>query len=74
LGWGSTGDRFVHRVVEDFGGEVVQRVVIGAADIHTGAAADGLEAFEDLDVLGGICLLAPPGLRRAEQIVHAVFP
>jgi hypothetical protein len=48
------GDGFVHRVVEDFGDEVVERALVGAADIHTGTAADGLQALEDLDILGRI--------------------
>src|SRR5262249_38059024 len=30
--------RFVHRVVDDFGEEVMQRLLIGAADIHARAA------------------------------------
>jgi hypothetical protein len=42
--------RFVHRVVENFGGEMMERVLVGAADIHAGPAPDRLEAFEDLDV------------------------
>ena len=46
---GVAGDRFVHRIVDDLGGEVVERAGVGAADVHAGAAADGLQAFEDLD-------------------------
>ena len=46
---GVTGDRFVHRVVDDFGEEVMQRLLVGAADIHAGAHAHGLEAFEHAD-------------------------
>ena len=33
------GDRLVHRIVERFGGEVMQRAFVGAADIHSGAPA-----------------------------------
>ena len=39
----------VHRVVQNLGHQVVQRAFIGAADIHTGAFADGFEAFQDLN-------------------------
>ena len=46
---GMAGDRLVHRVVDDLGGEVMERALVGAADVHAGAAADRLEAFEDLD-------------------------
>jgi hypothetical protein len=49
--------RLVHRVVEDFGDEVVERAFVGAADVHAGALADRLEPLEHLDrggVVGGI--------------------
>ena len=50
-------DRLVHRIVEHFGGEVVQRALVGAADIHARAAPDGLEPLQHLDrggvVIGG---------------------
>ena len=50
----------VHRVVEHLGGEMVQRDLVGAADIHAGTAAHRFEAFENLDVLGRVT----PGSRR----------
>ena len=53
---GVAGDRLVHRIVEDLGHEVVQSALVGAADIHAGPAADRLQPFEDLDVLGGIAV------------------
>ncbi len=46
---GVAGDRLVHRIVDDLGGEVVKGARVGAADVHAGAAADGLQALEDLD-------------------------
>jgi hypothetical protein len=52
-----SGDGLVHGVVDDFGEEVMQRLFIGAADIHAGPAADRLEALEDLDVGGRVGLL-----------------
>ena len=55
---GVAGDRLVHGVVEDFGDEVVQRPFVGAADVHAGALAYRLEAFEHLDgagVVGARC-------------------
>jgi hypothetical protein len=54
---GVAGDGFVHRVVEDFGGEVVKGGLVGAADIHAWAATNGFEAFEDLDMLGAVVVL-----------------
>ena len=56
---GVAGHRLVHGIVDDLGEEMMQRLLVGAADIHAGTAADGLEAFEHLDVGGGILLLAP---------------
>ncbi len=48
------GHRLVHRVVDDLVDEVVQPAGAGAADVHPGPLADGLEAFQDGDVLGGV--------------------
>ena len=49
---GVAGDGLVHGVVEDFGEQVVQGALVGAADVHAGTLAHRFEAFEDLDVLG----------------------
>ena len=51
---GVAGDRLVHGVVQHLGDEMVQGALVGAADIHAGAAAHGLEPLQDLDVLGGV--------------------
>ena len=50
--------------------------LVGAADIHAGAAADGLQPLQHLDVLGGVVRphRGRPSSGGAEQIVHAVFP
>ena len=73
--------RFVHRVVDDFGEQMVQRLFVGAADIHAGTAAYRLEPFQHLDVGRGIAGLGAGRagsdlergsafrLRSAEQIV-----
>jgi hypothetical protein len=50
---GVAGERLVDRVVDRFVDHVVQaRAVIGVADVHAGALAHCVEAFEDLDRLG----------------------
>ena len=51
---GVAGDRLVHGVVEQFRGQMVQGMLVGAADEHAGSAADRLEALQDLDVRGGV--------------------
>ena len=63
---GVLGDRLVHRVVEDFGEQVVQGPLVGAADIHAGAFADGLQPFQHLDRRGGVAAgdVSLDGLRR----------
>ena len=67
---GVAGDRLVHGVVEQFRREMVQRALVGAADEHAGAAAHRLQAFEDLDVGGGV-ILGGDGARRAlDKVVH----
>ena len=49
-----TGDRLVHGVVEHLGEEVMQRLLVGAADIHARPPAHRLEPLEHLDVGRGI--------------------
>ena len=74
---GVAGQRLVHGVVDDFGEQVMQRLLVGAADIHAGPAAHRLEPFQHLDVLGGIAGLAgatraaPRRLRRARRAAPA---
>ena len=48
------GKRLVHGVVDDFGEQMMQRLFVGAADIHAGAAAHRLQSFQHLDVGRGI--------------------
>ncbi len=44
----------VHGVVENLGGQMMQRTFVRAADIHAGPAADGLKPLQHLDVLGRV--------------------
>ena len=49
---------FIDRIVRDFENHVVQaRTIIGIADIHAGAFAYCIKAFEDLDRIGTIFAL-----------------
>ena len=48
------GERLVDRVVDDLVDEVVQPGRPGRPDVHRRPLADGLEAFEDLDLVGGV--------------------
>ena len=67
---GVAGDRLVHGVVEQLRREMMQRALVGAADEHAGAAAHRLQAFEDLDVGGGV-ILGGDGARCAlDKVVH----
>ena len=50
------GEVLVDRVVQHLEDAVVEAALVGVADIHAGALADGLETFEFVD-LGGIVLL-----------------
>lgn len=60
----------VHAVVDHLGEQMVQRLFVGAADIHAGAAADRLEPFEDFDVGGGV---AGFGVGRARGSLRGCF-
>ena len=48
------GHGLVHGVVQHLGEEVMHRRLVGAADIHAGAPADGLEPLQHFDRGGGI--------------------
>ena len=61
---GMPGQRFVHGVVDDFGEQMMQRLFVGAADIHAGAAAYRLQSFQHLDVGRGIAGLGAGRPRR----------
>ena len=50
------GQRLVDRVVDDLVDEVVQAGGSGRPDVHRRALADGLEAFEHLDLVGAVVL------------------
>ena len=51
---GVASERLVHRVVDHFGEQMMQRLFVGAADIHAGPAADRLKPLEHLDVGRGV--------------------
>lgn len=53
----------VHRIVQHFGEEVMQRLFVGAAHIHARPLPDGLQSFEDLDMSGGVTGLCTAALR-----------
>ena len=53
------GQRLVHGIVDHFGEQVMQRLLVGAADIHAGPPAHGLQALQHLDIGGGVSLLGP---------------
>ena len=61
---GVARQRLVHRIVDDLGEQMMQRLFVGAADIHAGATAHRLQAFENLDVGGGVAGLGAAGPRR----------
>ena len=55
---GVAGERLVHGVIDHLGEQVVQRLLVGAADIHARPAAHRFEPFQYLDVLGGVAGVA----------------
>ena len=50
------GQRLVHGVVDGLGEEVVQRLLVGAADIHAGPAPHRLQPLQHLDVVRRVVL------------------
>ena len=65
---GMAGHRLVHRIVEHFGGEVVQRPLVGTADIHARAAADWLQTLQHFDG-AAVVGIAVAGRESIEQVV-----
>ena len=53
---GMAGDRLIHGVIEQFGHQMVERTLIGAANIHAGPPADGFKALQNLNIVGCIAL------------------
>ncbi len=53
---GVPGQRLVHRVVDHLGEEMMQRLLVGAADIHARAPAHRLKTFQHLDVGSGVAV------------------
>ena len=66
------GEVLVDRVVQDLENAVVEAAFVGVADIHPGALADGLEAFEFVD-LGGTVGLAGGDVGGAVKFVGFVW-
>ena len=64
---GMAGDRFVHRVVDDFGEQMMQRCLVGAPDIHAGTPADRLQPLEHLDRSGGVAGLTRRATRQRQR-------
>ena len=56
---GMAGHGFIHRVINDLGRQMMQRVFIRAANIHAGATPDGLQPLQHFNILGGIAFLLP---------------
>ena len=70
---GVAGDCLVHRIVDDLGGEVVERALVGAADVHARAAADGLQALKHLDRGSVVAFGCGRGGVGSEQVGHVPF-
>ena len=61
---GVSRQRLVHRIIDDFGEQMMQRLFVGAADIHAGTPAYRLQSFQHLDVGRGIAGLGAGRPRR----------
>ncbi|GGD98870.1 hypothetical protein GCM10011529_01250 [Polymorphobacter glacialis] len=62
-----SGDGFVHRIVENLGGEVMQRALVRPADIHARSASYRFQALKDLDMAG---IIVARGRGRGKQVAH----
>jgi hypothetical protein len=64
-----SGEMFVDRVVENLENHVVQTALIGVADVHARALADGFEPFEFIDLRRVVFL----GFLDSDGVVSAIF-
>ena len=64
---GVAGERLVHGVVDHLGEQVVQRLLVGAADIHARPPPHRLEPFQHFDMLGGVARFAAARLGAARR-------
>jgi hypothetical protein len=48
------GERLVDGIIHDFVNEVMQAPLTGVADVHSGALANRVEAFKDLNIIGTV--------------------
>ena len=74
------GQRFVDGVVDQLPDQVVEALVVGRPDVHARTPPDRFEAFEDLNLLGGVSHVgayrsgsdaaAGRGAREAIRVVH----
>ena len=71
---GMAGHGLVHRIVDDFGKEMVKCLFIRAADIHAGTHADRLEPFQNPDRRGAVFVCnrrrGRRGCRRSLRLGH----
>ena len=66
---GMTRHCLIHRIVDDLGGEVVERSGVGAADVHAGPAPDRLESFQNLD-RGSVVIVGRRGGTGSKKVGH----
>ena len=69
---GMAGHRLVHGVVQHLGHQMMQRPLVGAADIHARAPADRLQALQHLDVVRRVAVAAGALAGKIEQVGHAL--
>src|SRR5882724_10414211 len=68
------GERLVDGIVDDLVDQVVQAVGARVADVHGGALADGLEAFEHLDVARGVRVCAHAADTSPDSTIQRAAP
>jgi threonine dehydrogenase-like Zn-dependent dehydrogenase len=54
-------EMLIDGVIDDFKDAVVEASLIGIADVHSGAEADGSEPFQVLDLFGTVSLVGGYG-------------
>ena len=68
---GVAGHGLVHGVIQNLADQMVEGALIRAADIHAGAAANGLKPFQNLDIRGAVRVFLG-FLFRSEEVSHKI--
>jgi hypothetical protein len=64
-----TGQGFVDRVIHNLIDQVMQGLQVGAAHVHAGAASNGFQPFQNLDIFRAVCAVDGCGQTNLQRLI-----